>query len=152
MELSAMDRRTVLFVNGTLMRGFALHSNLAGAEFLETTATAPVYRLHSIDDIHPGMFEVVTGGLSIEGELYLVPEETMRRVEAGEPPRLYLGDVKLADGRTVRGMLFPHELTGGLHEDISDFGGWRAFMDASARRGPEKNQGDRPVPRAERPI
>jgi len=46
-----------LFVNGTLMRGLALHANLAGAEFLEACTTAPRYRLYSIGDIHPGMFE-----------------------------------------------------------------------------------------------
>jgi gamma-glutamylcyclotransferase (GGCT)/AIG2-like uncharacterized protein YtfP len=43
-----------LFVNGTLMRGLALHGNLAGAEFLGVACTAPVYRLYSIDDRHPG--------------------------------------------------------------------------------------------------
>lgn len=130
MQRAVKYKVTVLFINGTLMRGLALHANLAGAEFLEAIATAPVYRLHSIDDIHPGMFEVVAGGISVQGELYLVPDETMRRVEAGEPPKLYLGDVKLADGRTVRGILFPQELAEGIHEDISDFGGWRAYMDA----------------------
>ena len=51
-----------LFVNGTLMRGLALHSNLEGAAFLEACETAAVYRLYSIDDVHPGMFEVGDGG------------------------------------------------------------------------------------------
>ena len=32
-----------LFVNGTLMRGLALHKNLEGAEFLGAFNTAPVY-------------------------------------------------------------------------------------------------------------
>ena len=57
-----------LFVNGTLMRGLALHANLAGAEFLEACRTAPRYRLYSIGDVHPGMFEVAEGGVSVEGE------------------------------------------------------------------------------------
>ena len=42
----------LLFVNGTLMRGLELHGNLAGAELLEETRTAPVYRVHTIDDVH----------------------------------------------------------------------------------------------------
>ena len=46
----------LLFVNGTLMRGLELHGNLAGAELLEETRTAPVYRVHSIGDVHPGMY------------------------------------------------------------------------------------------------
>src|SRR5262245_64939589 len=85
-----------LFVNGTLMRGLALHANLAGAEFLGEAWTAPVYRLYSIDDRHPGMFEVASGGVSVAGELYRVPDEVWRRVEAGEPPGLYRGPVRLA--------------------------------------------------------
>jgi len=54
-----------LFVNGTLMRGLALHHNLDGAEFLGEFRTAPVYRLYSIGDVHPGMFEVAAGGVSV---------------------------------------------------------------------------------------
>ena len=50
-----------LFVNGTLMRGLALHSNLDGAEFLGEALTIPQYRIYSIDDIHPGMFELDDG-------------------------------------------------------------------------------------------
>ena len=46
----------LLFVNGTLMRGLELHGNLAGAELLEETRTAPAYRVHSIGDVHPGMY------------------------------------------------------------------------------------------------
>ena len=72
-----------LFVNGTLMRGLALHGNLAGAEFLGEARTAPIYRLYSIDDRHPGMFEVAEGGVAVAGEIYRVPDEVWRRVEAG---------------------------------------------------------------------
>ena len=54
-----------LFVNGTLMRGLALHANLEGAEFLGEAHTAPVYRVYSIDDVHPGMFQVESGGISV---------------------------------------------------------------------------------------
>jgi hypothetical protein len=48
-------------------------------------------------------------------------------VAAGEPPGLYKGPVRLADGRTVDGILFPRELAEGSHPDISDYGGWRAY-------------------------
>lgn len=74
-----------LFVNGGLMHGLRAHANLDGAEFLETTRTAPRYRLYSIDDRHPGMFEVAEGGVSVAGELYRVPADVWERVEAGEP-------------------------------------------------------------------
>ncbi len=117
----------LLFVNGTLMRGLALHANLDGAEFVEEARTAPVYRIYSIGDVHPGMFEVGKGGVSVPGEIYRVPGEVWRRVEAGEPPGLYRGPVKLSDGRVVPGILFPRDMAEGIHRDISAFGGWRAY-------------------------
>ena len=117
-----------LFVNGTLMRGLALHVNLDGAEFRGAVRTAPRYRLYSIGDLHPGMFEVEAGGISVAGELYRLPDEVWRRVEAGEPPNLYKGPVVLEDGRTVDGILYPRALAEGRHRDISAFGDWRAYV------------------------
>jgi gamma-glutamylcyclotransferase (GGCT)/AIG2-like uncharacterized protein YtfP len=125
-----------LFVNGTLMRGLALHANLAGAEFLGEARTAPIYRLYSIDDRHPGMFELdegEEGGVSVPGELYRMPDEVWARVEAGEPPNLYKGPVRLSDGRVVDGILYPRELAEGHHRDISAYGGWRSYIDARER-------------------
>jgi gamma-glutamylcyclotransferase (GGCT)/AIG2-like uncharacterized protein YtfP len=122
----------ILFVNGTLMRGLALHESLAGAEFLGEAWTAPCYRIHSIGDRHPGMYEVDNGGGAVAGELYEVPDAVWRRVEAGEPPGLYRGPVRLADGRVVDGILYPRELAEGKHPDISAHGGWRAYRAAAA--------------------
>ena len=119
-----------LFVNGTLMRGLALHRNLAGAEFLGEAKTAPIYRLYSIDDRHPGMFEVTEDGVAVAGEIYRVPDDVWRRVEAGEPPNLYCGPVRLADGREISGILYPRELAEARHRDISDYGDWRAYTAA----------------------
>ena len=117
---------SLLFVNGTLMRGLALNKNLDGAEFVEEAQTAPMYRIHSIGDIHPGMYLVPEGGVSVAGEIYRVPDDVWRRVEAGEPPGLYRGPVTLEDGRVVPGILFPAELAR-AHRDISEHGGWRAY-------------------------
>ena len=62
----------------SLMRGLALHANLAGAEYLGDVWTAPRYRLYSIADLHPGMFEVERGGVAVRGELYNVPASVWR--------------------------------------------------------------------------
>lgn len=121
----------ILFVNGTLMRGLALHENLRGAEFLGEARTAPCYRLHSIGGRHPGMYEVTDGGAAVDGELYNMSDEVWRRVEAGEPPGLYRGPVRLSDGRVVDGILYPRELAEGKHPDISAHGGWRAYVAAA---------------------
>ncbi len=125
-----MTRRALdLFVNGTLMRGLPLHENLDGAIFLDQVRTAPSYRLYSIgDDVHPGMFEVADGGVCVAGELYRVPPLVMSRVEELEPPGLYRGRIRLEDGCEVWGILYPAGLASALGRDISEFGGWRAFL------------------------
>ena len=130
-ETGAID----LFVNGTLMRGLELERNLAGAEFLGAVRTAPIYRLYSIDDVHPGMFQVIEGGVSVAGELYRVPPDVLARVEAGEPSNLYRGPVLLEDGRLVQGILYPRELAEGRHRDISEYGDWRAYRGVAAPPG-----------------
>ena len=117
-----------LFVNGTLMRGLKLHPNLDGAEFLGAFQTKPLYRLYSIGDVHPGMFEVEQGGVSVAGEYYRMPDDVWARVEAGEPPNLYKGPIKLEDGRIVEGILYPRGLAEANHKDISSFGDWRAYI------------------------
>ena len=121
-----------LFVNGTLMRGLKLHDNLNGAEFLGEFTTKPLYRLYSIDDVHPGMFEVAQDGVSVKGEMYRMSEEIWRSVEAGEPPHLYCGSVKLDNGQIVNGILFPQDIAEAEHRDISKFGDWRAYVASKA--------------------
>jgi AGZA family xanthine/uracil permease-like MFS transporter len=124
----------LLFVNGTLMRGLKLHANLDGADFVQEARTAPAYRIHSIGDVHPGMYEVEGGGVSVPGEIYSVPDAVWQRVEAGEPPGLYRGPVRLDDGRVVPGILFPRELAES-HPDISEHGGWRAYWETKTANG-----------------
>lgn len=122
----------ILFVNGTLMRGLALHYNLDGATFISEAYTAACYRLFSIDDVHPGMYEVPDGGVSVAGELYDVPWDVWQRVEAGEPPNLYRGQVKLSNGIKEWGILFPRESVLSHHRDISGYANWRAYLASKA--------------------
>lgn len=127
----------LLFVNGTLMRGLELHENLAGAQFLEETTTAPRYRLHSIGDIHPGMYEVEPGegGAAVSGELYRVPDDVLKRVLDGEPDGLYRGPVELADSRRVPGILYQRDLAS-KHPEITTHGGWRQYRAATSTSAP----------------
>lgn len=127
---------TLLFVNGTLMRGLKLHGNLDGATFLGEYQTTPRYRIHSIGDIHPGMYRVDEGGIAVPGELYDMPDDVLERVEAGEPPNLYRGPVELEDGRTVPGILFPRDVIEAAgHLDITEYGGWREYWAAKEAAG-----------------
>ena len=112
-----------LAVNGTLMRGLALNTNLlvVGAEFLCETATTPDYRLWSIDDIHPAMVRVSQGGVAVALEVWQVP-----------PAGLSIGKVTLATGETVLGVLGEPVLCEGQRE-ISTYGGWRSYCGALER-------------------
>lgn len=139
--MTGRDGALLLFVNGTLMRGLELHDNLDGAEFIEEAVTAPVYRLYSIGEVHPGMFEVAEGGVAISGEIYRVSPDVWRRVAAGEPAGLYRGPVKLADGRTVDGILYPRELAEGGHRDISEYADWRTYQAELERSLPRPGEG-----------
>lgn len=129
-QIEAADQTFLLFVNGTLMRGLALHPNLDGAEFVREDATVPCYRVHSIDDRHPGMYRVAEGGVAVAGEVYRLPPDVWARVESGEPPNLYRGVVELADGTEMWGILYPQNCIQPSHRDISEFGGWRGYMAA----------------------
>lgn len=120
-----------LFVNGTLMRGLKLNPNMGDSEFLGEFRTAPHYRVYTINDVHPGMYRLndgELGGGKIWGELYMVPDEVWEKIEAGEPPNLYRGTIELEDGRKVYGILYPRELAEGRYPEITQYGGWRAYM------------------------
>lgn len=96
-----------LAVNGTLMRGFALNENLiaAGAEFIREAATAPTYRLWSVNDAYPAMQYDAQKGCSIVLEIWQLSADALVQILLAEPPGLCLGRVELADGSTVLGVL-----------------------------------------------
>lgn len=120
----------IVFFNGSVMRGEPLHGNLAGTLFLSEAQTAPEYRLYSLgNDTYPGMVYVgpIKGAISAPGELYDVPENRLQAILDGEPPHLYLGEVTLADGQKVQGMLCEADKAR-LYPDITHFGGWRNYL------------------------
>jgi hypothetical protein len=123
-----------LAVNGTLMRGLELNTNLLrlGATFDREALTAPCYRLWSIADRHPAMQRVATGGGAIALEIWLVPSVGLASLLLGEPDGLAIGRIKLADGTTVLGVLGEAILCDGQRE-ITAFGGWRAYQAALAQ-------------------
>lgn len=118
-------------VNGTLMRGLELERNLVNlrARFVREDYTDHIYRLFSIDDIHPGMVRVPAFGLekvipvSVAIEIWCVPASGFVTLLANEPPGLSIGKIMLKDGKTeILGVLAEPALIIGKR-DISDFPG-----------------------------
>lgn len=119
----------LLAVNGTLMRGLELNPNLiaVGATFVRETTTEPSYRIWSINDRHPGMIRVRTGGVAVTVEVWAVPPAGLADVLLREPPGLSIGKVKLSDGEEVLGVLAEPILCEGQRE-ITEYGGWRKYI------------------------
>ena len=121
-----------LAVNGTLMRGLPLEKNLldAGAFFLREAATAPCYRLWSINDNNPAMLRVDPAdpqAVSVAVEVWKVPAAGLASVLMKEPEGLSVGKVTLSDGEVVLGVIGEPELVRGQKE-ISSYGGWRGYI------------------------
>jgi len=116
------------FICGSALRGQPDHQNLGDAKFLGEVRTAPKYRLHSVKDQHPGIYEVESGGISISGELYEFTSEQHAHLMANEPPDLYEAPIALDDGSTASAMIYPRNLIEERgYEDISAYGSWATF-------------------------
>lgn len=116
------------FICGSALNGQSDHKNLGDAKFLGEARTAPRYRLHSVRDQHPGIYEIDNGGISIVGELYEFTPEQHERLLESEPPDLYEAPIVLDDGSSVSAMIYPRSLIVERgFEDISEYGGWAAF-------------------------
>jgi adenine/guanine/hypoxanthine permease len=123
-----------LFVNGTLMRGEELHANLDGARFVGESATAPRYRLFSVDDRHPAMVPDEQSGIAVAGELYDMPLSVLGAVLDGEPPGLGVGVIELADGELTLGIVWVGAELPPTARDISEYGDWRLYRAATPPR------------------
>ncbi len=117
-----------LAVNGTLMRGLELNENLlkAGAQFIEETKTAPIYRLWSINDRHPAMIRVAEGGKAIAVEIWAVSPAGISNILLQEPPGLCVGKIILANNEVVIGVLGEPFLCE-HQKEITAWEGWRAY-------------------------
>jgi hypothetical protein len=101
-----------------------------GAKFVETTRTASGYRLYAFANTSPpkpGLVFDGEGRGGIEVELWKMDEAAFGSFVALIPAPLGIGTLTLADGRTVKGFLCEaHGVRGA--EDITTFGGWRAWL------------------------
>ncbi len=126
-----------LVVVGAHLSGMPLNRDLVdlGGTFLRSAETTPDYRLYALPGgppSRPGLVRVADGeGVPIATEVWALPAAGFGRFVAGIGAPLGIGTIRLGDGSMPKGFLCE---TAGLREarDISDFGGWRSFMQATA--------------------
>lgn len=123
------NKKYILAVNGTLMRGLELESNLkeVGAFFIKESKTEKAYRLFTINDKYPAMIKVANGGNTVDVELYEISEEGVKQVLAKEPPGLKIKEITLIDGASVLGVVGEDDIIKGQKE-ITSYGGWRNYI------------------------
>jgi allophanate hydrolase len=105
----------------------------AGATFVRATATTADYRFYALPGgppARPALLRVAPGaGAAIALEVWALPTAGFGALVAAIPPPLGIGTVRLADGTAVKGFLVEAEGVRGA-EDITAFGGWRAYCEA----------------------
>jgi allophanate hydrolase len=129
----------VVAVVGAHLQGQPLNHQLTdrGARLLRAARTAPHYKLVALPGTEPpkpGLVRVASGGTSIEVELWAMPELAFGSFMAGVGSPLAIGTLEIAGGSRVHGFLCEsHAADRG--EDISSFGGWRAYLNRSEVQG-----------------
>ncbi|MBC9908003.1 allophanate hydrolase, partial [Achromobacter xylosoxidans] len=118
-------------VVGAHLRGMPLNHQLTSrrAVFVEAARTSDDYRLYALANTtppKPGLVKSASGA-PIEVELWDVPLAAFGAFVAEIPAPLGIGTLELADGRQVKGFICePRGLEGA--RDITEFGGWRAYL------------------------
>jgi len=132
-----LSDRIDIVVVGAHLAGQPLNWQLTqgGGWLAEATRTAPDYRLYALANTtppKPGLIhEPGFAGPGLEVEVWSLPADAFGRFVDAIPAPLGVGKVTLADGRRVTGFLCESYAVAGAR-DITDFGGWRAFLACSA--------------------
>lgn len=124
-----------LAVVGAHLTGMPLNRELTErkAILVESTHTADSYRLYALAQTvppKPGLARSKNGA-AIAVELWDIPLPAFGSFVAGVPAPLGIGTLELSDGRQVKGFICePYALESA--QDITSFGGWRAYCNRSA--------------------
>jgi allophanate hydrolase len=127
------DGEVALAVVGAHLSGMPLNGELRtlDARLIEEAKTTADYRLFALAGTQPpkpGMLRIADGeGRPIVVEVWALTAEAFGKFVAAVPPPLSIGTVRLADGTAAKGFLVEAEAVEGA-QDITRFGGWRAFM------------------------
>jgi allophanate hydrolase len=141
--------RVRVAVVGAHLTGQPLNQQLveARARLVRQCATAAGYRLFLLPGQKPekpGLVRVLPdAGAAIEVEVWEMAPAAFGAFVAKVPSPLCIGTLLLEDGEAVHGFLCePFAVAGAL--DISQYGGWRAYLDAMGPSGPRDRGGSAP--------
>jgi allophanate hydrolase len=120
-----------LAVCGAHLNGQPLNYQLtdAGAFLIETTTTAPNYRLYALRGTVPAKPGLVRAqqGAQIDLEVWAVPQDRFGRFVAAVPAPLAIGTCILASGRNVKSFVCEPSAIENA-EEITHLGGWRSYI------------------------
>ena len=125
--------RIEIAVLGAHLSGLPLNRELLelGASFSREVETTPDYRLFALPGsvpAKPGLLRVAEGqGSAIEAEVWTLDAAGFGEFVARIPAPLGIGTIRLSDGGSVKGFLVEAEAVRAA-EDVSRFGGWRAYL------------------------
>ncbi len=122
-----------LAVCGAHLSGMPLNKQLTErrARLIAINRTTPDYRFFALPGnppLRPGLVRIEKGqGYEIEVEVWEMPSIEFGSFVANIPAPLCMGTVALETGEAVKGFLCEHHVLSDA-EDISSFGGWRAYL------------------------
>ena len=128
------DDSVLVAVAGAHLSGEPLNHQLTsrGSTLARACKTAPCYRLFALPNTtppKPGLMRVAPGasdGAAIEVEVWRLSPSAFGTFVAAIPSPLGIAKLELEDGVEVSGFVCEAHATVGA-EDISSYGGWRAF-------------------------
>ncbi|MGB7974042.1 MAG: allophanate hydrolase [Roseiarcus sp.] len=131
----ATDDRIEIAVVGAHLSGLPLNRELVelGAAFSREVETTPDYRLFALPGSSPpkpGLLRIgENAGAAVKAEVWTLDAGAFGAFVARIPAPLGIGTIRFKDGGSVKGFLVEAEAVKGA-EDISHFGGWRAYLAA----------------------
>jgi allophanate hydrolase len=131
--------RIAIAVVGAHLAGLPLNRELVelGGVFISEAQTTADYRLYALPSSKPpkpGLLRVADGkGAAIKLELWALDDAGFGAFAARIPAPLGIGTIRLSDGSSAKGFLVEAEAITNA-EDITTFGGWRAYLANAERR------------------
>lgn len=131
LPVRASAGRIEVAVVGAHLTGLPLNKDLValGGTFLREVTTTPDYALYALPGTvppKPGLLRVANGS-AIAAEIWAIDSRGFGEFVSTIPAPLGIGTLSFSDGTSAKGFLVEAEAIKGA-EDISRFGGWRAYL------------------------